>query len=88
MKVLEAFNHGNGTLTIFIRCQEHIDWLRAIGVQAPLTIGDVLLQSQDRRKVFPTLSEAIEDSGAVARYLRVLENDYQDSIALAGTVLD
>ncbi len=88
MGILEAFNHGNGTLTVFVRCQEHIDWLRAKGVRAPLAIGDVLLQSEDRRTVYPTISEAMEDSGAIARYLCVLENDYQESIALAGTVLD
>ena len=88
MTTLEAFNHGNGTMTVFIRCQEHIEWLRVRGVQAPLAVGDVLLQSEDRRKVYPTISEAMEDSGAVARYLGVLENDYQESIALAGTILD
>jgi hypothetical protein len=73
METLQAFNHGDGTMTVFIRCQEHIDWLRVKGVRAPLAIGDVLLQSEDRRKVYPTMSEAMEDSGAVARYLDVLE---------------
>jgi hypothetical protein len=66
MQTLEAFNHGNGTITVFIREQEHISWLRNRGVKENLHIGDVLLSGEDRRKVYPTLSEAIEDSGAVA----------------------
>ena len=86
MKTLEAFNHGNGTITVFIREQEHISWLRNKGVKENLQIGDVLLTGEDRRRIYPTLSEAIEDSGAIARYLNTLENDYQDSIGLGGVL--
>lgn len=81
---LEAFNHGNSTLTVFIREQRHIDWLRARGVTAELYIGDVLLHSEDRRKVYPTLSEAMIP--AVSRYLETLEDDFQGSIALMGVL--
>jgi hypothetical protein len=84
MTALEAFNHGNGTITVFIREQAHIDWLRSRGVLADLALGDVLLASEDRRKVYPSLTEAIQDSGAIARYLETMDNDYQDSVALTG----
>lgn len=84
MQTLEAFNHGDGTLTVFIREQAHIDWLAARGVSVPLSIGDVLLSESDRRKVYPTLTEAMQP--AVARYLNTLENDYQDIVALNGTL--
>lgn len=82
MKTLEAFNHGNGTLTVFIREQEHISYLRNKGVKENLRIGDILLTGEDRKAVYPTLTEAMQP--AVARYLNTLENDYQDSLALAG----
>ena len=72
-------------MTVFIREQEHISWLRNKGVKGNLCIGDVLLTGDDRRAVYPTLSEAMQP--AIARYLNTLENDYQDSIGLAG-VLD
>jgi hypothetical protein len=82
MKTLEAFNHGNGTLTVFITEQAHIEWLKSKGITTNLFIGNVLLHSEDRSKVYPTLTEAM--SPAIARYIEIMENDYRDNIALSG----
>jgi hypothetical protein len=70
MRALEAFNHGNGTMTVHIREQAHIDWLRSRGVETALGFGDVLLQTDDRQKVYPTLTEAMQPT--IARYLDTL----------------
>jgi len=69
---IKAINHGNGTMTVLVETTEHIDYLRARGIAGEISIGPVLLTNSDRRKIYPTLTEAIEDSGCITRYLTVI----------------
>ncbi len=72
MQTLEALNHGDGTITVFVRCQEHIDWLRSRGVSCE-RLGNLIVAGADRVRIYPTLSEAM--SPAIARYLDTLQNE-------------
>lgn len=61
MNPIQAFNHSDGTMTIVVTEHAQINWLRFMGVSEEfLKTGEHHLPSEERRKVYPTLSEAIE----------------------------
>ena len=61
MPPIQAMNHGDKTMTIVVTDPAQVEWLRSMGVsQEFLTIGEHHLPSEERRKLYPTLSEAIE----------------------------
>ncbi len=60
MNPIQAFNHGDRTMTIVVTEQAQVDWLRLMGVAEEfLKTGEHHLPSEERRKLYPTLSEAI-----------------------------
>lgn len=70
MPPIQAMNHGDATMTIVITDQAQIEWLRSMGLsQEFLTIGEHHLPPEERQKLYPTLSEAIEPT--LARLLDV-----------------
>jgi hypothetical protein len=70
---IQAMNHGDGTMTIVVTDPAQIEWLRAMGLPAEfLAIGEHHLPSEERRKLYPTLSEAIEPT--LARLLDARRN--------------
>lgn len=61
MPAIRAMNHGDKTMTIVVTDQSQVEWLRHIGLSPQfLTIGEHHLPSEEGRKLYPTLSEAIE----------------------------
>lgn len=61
MPPIQATNHGDKTMTIVVTDPRQVEWLRAMGLpQRFLTIGEHHLPSEERRRLRPTLSEAIE----------------------------
>jgi hypothetical protein len=65
---IQATNHGDGTMTIVVTDPRQVEWLRSMGLPEQfLAIGEHHLPSNERRKLYPTLSEAIEP--ALARAL-------------------
>jgi hypothetical protein len=70
MPPIQAMNHGDTTMTIVVTDEAQIEWLRSMGLaQEFLRIGEHHLPSEERRKLYPTLSEAIEPT--LARLLDV-----------------
>jgi hypothetical protein len=61
MPPIQAMNHGDSTMTIVVTEQSQIEWLRRMGLsQKFLAIGEHHLPPEERRKLYPTLSEALE----------------------------
>lgn len=57
---IQAMNHGDSTMTVVVTEQSQVEWLRQMGLSPQfLSIGEHHLPSEERRKLYPTLSEAI-----------------------------
>lgn len=71
MTPIEALTHGDGTITITITAPEQLDWLRSAGLADQfLTLGTHRLPVEERKKIYPTLTEVIQP--ILARYLSAL----------------
>jgi len=70
MPQIQAVNHGDSTMTILVTEESEVEWLRTMGLsQEFLKIGEHHLPPEERRKLYPTLSEALEPT--LARLLDV-----------------
>lgn len=61
MTAIETLTHSDGTLTMTITQTAQLDWLRSAGLSEQfLTLGTHRVPVEERKKLFPMLSEVIE----------------------------